>query len=131
MPLYLIDRNKNMQLSGQESFPKSSRLRKRPEFRELMDKGRKAVGPYMLVFADFSASPKLGLVASRRVGCAVERNRIKRRLREIYRRSSHVGDMGRLVIVARRAANQVSTERLEASLLRALRFLRKGRDLSR
>ena len=57
-----------------------------------------------------SARPRLGLSVPRRVGGAVIRNRIRRRLREIFRRNREVFGArgGDLVINARPSAAQAS-----------------------
>lgn len=48
--------------------------------------------------------PRLGLVASRRIGNAVMRNRCKRRIRELFRRSRvEIAGPVDIVVVARRA----------------------------
>jgi ribonuclease P protein component len=74
-------------------FPKSSRLLKRADFRRVYDEGKK------LPSASFSAiclrrqgdgsqegSPRVGLTVPRALGNAVQRNRLRRRMREAIRR---------------------------------------------
>lgn len=56
--------------------------------------------------------PRLGVVASRRVGSAVERSRAKRRLREIYRRAPR-RPAGDLVLVARPGLPQAAWPEVE------------------
>ena len=57
--------------------------------------------------------PKLGLITSRRVGGAVQRNLVRRRLREAVRRDlPSVGFGWWMVIVARRAAASADFEAL-------------------
>ena len=69
--------------------------------------------------------PRLGITASRRVGGAVERNRVKRRIREWFRRERRAwqGSLDVLVI-ARRPATQLSSgelgERLSRLVARAV-----------
>ncbi len=68
-------------------FPKSMRLTHAREYQRAYElNARKHAGP--LVVFGYPAGldhPRLGLAASRRVGNAVKRNRIKRRLREAFR----------------------------------------------
>lgn len=65
---------------------------------------------------------RLGLVTSRRVGGAVMRNRLRRRLREIVRRHQHdLRDGVWLVIVTRPAAARATSAELEAEWLKLAR----------
>ena len=68
-------------------FPKSNRLLKSAEFRKVFDQGRKVVTS-TLVFhylRTHLTEPRLGLAVSRKVGKAVVRNKVKRRIREAFR----------------------------------------------
>lgn len=88
-------------------------MRRSPEFRRVMDHGGRGAGELLAAFlgdagGDGGSAPgrsRLGVVASRRVGSAVARNRAKRRLREIYRRSPE-RPAGDLVLVARRGLSE-------------------------
>jgi len=63
-------------------------LRSRAQFRRVYDNGEKRVGKYVVVFArpsDATPGCSVGVVASRKVGDAVRRNRAKRLLRSAYR----------------------------------------------
>lgn len=54
--------------------------------------------------------PRLGLTVSRRVGNAVVRNRLKRRVREWFRRARAELEPGLdLVVIARRGASELSS----------------------
>ena len=92
-----------------ETFSRDDRLRKRREFEECYASGVRISGRFIQVFLISGASrerARLGISVPRRVGNAVERNRVRRRLREIFRRTrdlfSHRG--GRLVVNARPSA---------------------------
>ena len=62
---------------------------------------------------------RLGLVTSRRVGGAVMRNRLRRRLREIVRRHQHELREGVwLVVVTRPAAARATSAELETEWLK-------------
>lgn len=65
---------------------------------------------------------KVGIVTSRRVGGAVVRNRVRRRLREIVRhhREELIADV-QAVIVAKKAAAEASFQDLSAEWLRLAR----------
>jgi ribonuclease P protein component len=69
--------------------------------------------------------PRLGLSVSKKVGSAVVRNRVRRRLKEIFH--SSVIDLPRdldLVISARPAAAEASFEELNEEFLRSIRKVR-------
>ncbi len=68
---------------------------------------------------------QVGLVTSRRVGGAVVRNRVRRRLREIVRRHQHEVKAGWwLVVIARPGAGEASSAVLEKEWLRLMRRAR-------
>lgn len=112
-------------------LPRSARLRRRAEFQKVYERGFRAGGRHMVVFAlsrdepEF-AGPRLGVTASRRVGHAVERARCKRRLRELFR--LHIRVCGGLdvdiVINARRGLGAAPWSELEREYRRAVKRLR-------
>lgn len=70
------------------SFPKSERLVKRPEFDKVMREGKKRrVDTVCTVFylPNGLNRKRLGIIASKKVGNAVQRNRAKRKIREVFR----------------------------------------------
>jgi ribonuclease P protein component len=71
-----------------ETFSRDDRLRKRREFEECYASGVRASGRHLQVFAlPSDGVSRLGLSVPRRVGNAPTRNRLRRRLREIFRKS--------------------------------------------
>ena len=65
---------------------------------------------------------RVGLITSRRVGGAVARNRVRRRLREIVRRNQQALKGGIwFVVIAGRSAAQTRSTALEAEWLRLAR----------
>lgn len=73
-----------------EVFPRSHRLARRSDFRKTYDEGRKLAGRYLVLFVrpNEAGTIRLGLTVTKRIGCATERNRARRRLREIFRREA-------------------------------------------
>jgi len=70
---------------------------------------------------------RLGLSVSKKVGSAVDRNKVRRRLREIFRFSAtELPDELDFVISARPAATEASFEELNEEFLRWLFRLNKG-----
>lgn len=88
-------------------YRKSERLLKRPDFLRVQGKGQRFRTPRMVILWLPSAvgRTRLGLTVSTKVGGAVVRNRVKRRLREIYRQNRANWPEGMdIVIIARKAA---------------------------
>jgi ribonuclease P protein component len=83
------------------TFPKAERIRKRPDFIRIQSEGRKVVTKNLLAFYLFASEglPRMGITASRKVGGAVERNRIKRLLREAFRLGKHELPGGLLLVL--------------------------------
>ena len=85
-----------------ERFGQRSRLRNRGEFKQVESQGRRVAGRYLTLVAKPNGGERdrLGIIASRRVGGAVARNRAKRRLREVFRRHAPAGGSRSLDVVA-------------------------------
>ena len=91
------------------------------EFQRLYRKGKSAVSPYLALYCRDTGRKysRLGLTVGVKVGKAVTRNRVRRRLREAYR--IHEGRFRPgvdLVVVARVRAAHAPYRELERSLLR-------------
>ena len=100
----------------------TSSLNKDRQFRRLYKKGASAVRPCLVVYAreNRSAQNHLGFTVTAKVGKAVTRNRVRRRLREIYRlHETELKPGYDLVVVARARAAGVVYARLEAEFLSA------------
>jgi ribonuclease P protein component len=72
---------------------------------------------------------RIGFTVSRRIGTAVERNRVRRRLREVVRRAApgHMQPGHDYVLIGRRAALAMPFERMIEDLKGALRRVHKTR----
>lgn len=72
---------------SRRTLPRDARLTARARFRETYAKGRRANGRFVALFAVGApaATSRLGITVTRKFGGAVQRNRIKRRIREIFR----------------------------------------------
>jgi ribonuclease P protein component len=97
-----------------ETFTADDRLRKRSEFQRVYERGEKVFSRNFTLFllAGEAARPRLGVTVTRRVDGAVGRNRIKRRLREWFRRRKRELPAVDLVINARPGAATVGFEAL-------------------
>jgi ribonuclease P protein component len=72
-----------------ECLPKSHRIAKRRDFLQAYDAGQKTFGRYVVIFArpNELGHPRLGITATRKLGKAHIRNRMKRWTREVFRRN--------------------------------------------
>lgn len=106
---------------GGERFPRRERMRMQWEFDQVREHGNAFTGRY-LVFSALcvrqARNRRVGIIVSKRIGDGVTRNRIKRRLREIYRRHRNtvLNDI-RLVLIARRAIVQASFDEVKDEFL--------------
>jgi ribonuclease P protein component len=120
-----------------QRFPSSVRLVARHEFQAVQTQGHRAATRLVTLLAlpNQLSVDRLGLIASRKFGNAVARNRAKRRLREVFRRShpDTAAERGLtpldLVAIPKRALLDAPFARVESDMLAAIDWLRK--DVSR
>jgi ribonuclease P protein component len=119
-------------LHGSQRLPKSERLQRGYQFRCAYEQGRKFIGRLVVVYvldsppdsSDATAPvPRaIGVVTSRKVGCAVVRNRARRLLREAYRLNKQkLKTDVQIVMIARSAIKGKRLQDVEAELLRLFR----------
>ncbi|MXX93945.1 MAG: ribonuclease P protein component [Chloroflexi bacterium] len=108
---------------------KHRRLRRREEFRRALRDGKRARDALLSITAVRSELPnadsRYGFAIPKRVGGAVVRNRIKRRLRAIVGKSDHPKGWD-YVIYAFPAAANATSEKLAGSVNRLVRRLKPG-----
>ena len=95
-------------------------LKKNSDFRRLYAKGKSAVNPYMVVYCrrNRTGENRLGYTVSVKLGHAVLRNRMRRRLRELVRLNSPRMKSGwDIVIVARSRCAEAPWQKLQAAFL--------------
>lgn len=108
-------------------FPKAKRLTRSAEFLRVKNEGTAARGAMMILGVlqtevNEATRFRTGFVTSKRIGAAVVRNRVRRRLREIVRRHQHDLRSGIwLVVIARAAAARADYSQLEDEWLRLAR----------
>ena len=104
------------------------------EFRRLYAKGKSAVTPSMVVYCrkNGRGRNRVGVTASKKLGCAVVRNRARRRLRELFRLSQAELVQGYdVILVARGRTAQIAYRYLRKDFDRAmgqLGLLRSGEE---
>lgn len=80
---------------ARETFQKDARVRKRFEYRMLQNEGRRLSTRHFTVLMhtgvkEAGRAPRLGMTVTKKVGSAPERNRVKRLLREVFRRNQKI-----------------------------------------
>jgi ribonuclease P protein component len=106
-------------------FPRARRITRRRDFQRVRRDGRSYRGRHLVVgvLEDSEVrSLKVGYITTRRLGNAVTRTRVRRKLRGILQR--HGGELRGghwLVLVARHSAAHASSAELERDWLRQVR----------
>jgi ribonuclease P protein component len=107
-------------LTPGEGFPRRYRLAREQDIRHTLRAGRRRRLAHLDVIWTVNAAghPRMGLVVPRFRSSAVARNRLRRRLREIWRRELQGRQPGwDLLIRVRREAYEASYEALQAQLI--------------
>jgi ribonuclease P protein component len=111
-----------MLTGGSFSFPKARRLTRASEYERVKRNGFVRRGKLLMlgvVTVENCGPCRVGFITSRRLGGAVVRNRVRRRLREIVRQHQHdLREDFWIVLIARRDAAKVSYRALEHEWLR-------------
>ena len=100
-------------------FLRSERLLRTSEYEHVAEQGRRAVSRAFVVVTvvrQTTGPSRLGITASRRVGNAVARNRVKRRIREWFRRARRDWGSRDVVVIARQPATEMAFEELSRQL---------------
>ena len=110
---------------------KSTSLTASPEFERVYRNGSVYKGRLFSVHAlpNTIGEPRLGLSVSKKVGTAVKRNKVRRRLKEVFRSSAkRLPDNLDFVISARPDAAEASFEELNEEFSRSVRRFCKSAD---
>lgn len=117
-----------MATTGNERLTRRDRLRSRRDFERLTREAERRASPSFVVFVSTAPRrgrdgagprPRLGVTVSRKVGGAVVRSRVKRRIREAFRRRRELLPLGSdVVVIARAGAAVLGSEAVAAELAR-------------
>jgi ribonuclease P protein component len=109
-----------------ERFPRQHRLLRRGEFVRVQQQGRRIHTAHFILLLlraqarDANPYTRLGVTVGRRVGGAVQRNRIKRVVREVFRRNRALFPPEYdVVLVARPGAERLDYDAVRSELVRA------------
>src|ERR1700726_4837184 len=106
-------------------FSQSSRLNRASEFRLVKAPGKSWAGKYLvlaIIAGKTEAAPRTGIIATKRLGNAVSRNQVRRRIREIFRLNQHRIKKGFWVVtIARLSAGKAPFDELQRDRLRRVK----------
>jgi ribonuclease P protein component len=96
-------------------FRPEERIRRRGEFQQVYDRGTRVGSRYITIFvlANALGVNRLGIAATKKLGGAVQRNRAKRLIREVFRRNK-VAQGFDIVVIPKRELLDASLTVLEA-----------------
>lgn len=109
---------------------KARRIRKNNEYRLVYKHGKYEVGKLCVVYRmPVAKQPtRIGFVTGKKVGCAVERNRARRLMKEVYRLHQHKLREGYAIVIVGRAylakATYAEAEQEIMNLFRKLKLLK-------
>ena len=112
--------------TADERYPKSARLRKRPEYQAVQRSRAKVHTKHFLLLlrVNTSGDRRLGITVTKKVGNAVERNRVKRCVREVFRRHPELFPAGMdVVFIAKRGAPALGSRDVRGQVERAQKNL--------
>ena len=102
-------------------MPDPRKLKKRSEFQRAYQDGGKYWNRYFVIYVrptSFKHS-RLGITVSKKVGNSVQRNRVKRLIRESFRRlGPHIQAAYDIVVVGRTRATRLKCQEAETALCR-------------
>ena len=101
-------------------------IKKNKDFRLIYKRGKSSVTPVLAMYVrkNKNTSNRIGITVSTKVGKAVVRNRVRRRIREAYRKNEMSFHRGfDIIFVSRVRAASVSFYEIEKSILQLSRSL--------
>ncbi len=124
MNIDLLAGDQDFQQKGTSSFKKKERIHRRGDFLRILPMGKKfqtdhfqiRITPNRLVYS------RLGISVGKRVGTAVQRNRVKRRVREYFRlNKGFLLESSDFVVIAKEGAADLKFCQISQELKKILR----------
>lgn len=109
-----------------ESYSPRERIRKKKDFSNLYKKGSSSRGTYFnLIYLPNSLTySRMAVVASKKIGNAVQRNRVRRRVKELFRRNKDLlttpVDM---IVVTKKGVQDATWEDMRTQYLSVIRAI--------
>lgn len=114
-------------------FSKADRVLSKKDFERAKKKGLRCGGQFLLLSFVAGERARLGLIVSRKVGTAVQRNRLKRVIREFFRLHKNEFPRGDCIFVLKKLAGTLTNtelkQQIDLSLHRLKRKLTKQNEL--
>jgi len=121
----------NTPMPSSGKFPKSSRLLRHADFQSVYEQGRKHFSGNLTAFyreRNDQAGPRVGFTVGKVLGGAVDRNRIRRRLRAaVQRRLERLDRPLDVVVHPRKSVLNLEFRKLEGEVEQLFAALKKGR----
>lgn len=103
-----------------QGFSREERILSADDFASVKAKGVRARSGPFLVSAVRGDRARLGVVVGKKVGNAVERNRIKRVVRELFRTERELFPLGDCVVVPHEGASDLENKTIKSHLRKCL-----------
>lgn len=115
-------------------LPRNRIVKKNKEIQEIYRGGKSYVTRYFIFYLFRTADEpiRVAVAAGKKLGNAVIRNRIKRRLREMFRRNqSHLTGSGQVLIVGRKPILDADHTEIEKAFLAVCRKVKREGEKSK
>lgn len=113
---------------GDRGFPKDNRLLKQKDFDKVYQGGKSYQNQYFHFYflEKDGPPPRLGLALGKEVGKAVQRNKVKRIIREIFRTNKDLFNNMDLIVKPLAGIKNLGRKEIRAILKKSLRELIRG-----